>query len=129
MSSTYQEYFENINTTYLFKYDGIREKRQFTIMIADKQDHSKIMRMDTDHPHDVYMDFLSKKGIDIPDCKIFCFFIKSKGMLVDYFGKETVFLFTMEKNDDVSFCVYINNQNYKASSLDAIKSFLLSLSS
>ena len=134
---TYSKYFDG-PVSYLFKYDGLRERRQFTILIRERSKNVSIAnapphdaytntRRDTDQPYDIYMDLLRERNIHISDCEVFSFFMRAANRLVTAFGKEVVFLLTMEMADDVLFCVYINNSRYEASTLKALNSYLTTL--
>ena len=130
MSKTYCEYFEDANTTYLFKYDGAREQRLYTILIGTSRDIDRTLRTDTDQPYEAYMEFLNRKNIAVSDCKIFDLFKKSADRLVKTFGKRVIFLLTMRMEmDEVNFGVCIfgkgcDGYDFEASNLEAVGSYL-----
>ena len=119
-------YKQNIKV--LLKYDGEREKCLYTIAFYDilfLTDES-ILRKDTDKPHDVYFEFLNRKGIHNSNCEYFDFFTRSTESLIKSLGRDTIFVMTIGEDKEIVVSVSSRNggEIYRGSNLDNFIAFL-----
>ena len=116
------------NIKVLLKYDGEREKCLYTIAFYDMLvlTNESILRRDTDKPHDVYFEFLSRKGIHNSKCEFFDFFTRSTESLIESLGRDMIFVVTMDLDKEIVVSVSIPNDGeiYRGSNLDNFIAFL-----
>jgi len=125
---TYHELFKDKNIKVLLKYDGEREKCLYTIAFYDIPllTDENILRRDTDKPHDVYFEFLNRKGIHNSNCEYFDFFTRSTESLIKSLGRDTIFVMTIGEDKEIVVSVSSRNggEIYRGSNLDNFIAFL-----
>jgi len=108
---TYHELFKDKNTKVLLKYDGERMKCLFTIAFYDMLAlaNENTLCRDTDKPHDVYFEFLSRKGIHNSNCEFFDFFTRSTETLIKALGHDMIFIITMDVGKEANYHVSVSS--------------------
>ena len=103
MCQIYQEYFEEDRYKFLLKYDGVRNKNIYTVRIYDKNNSNNVYGKDTDNPSDDFKLILDEARVNpsLSDNIMYSDFLHILNLIVPKFGDEIIFIFLVDKRDEV----------------------------
>lgn len=123
-----QRYLEKSNFKLFLKYDGERNKDQYSVVFIAKDNVEDTVSIDTDAPSKILFEILAEKEIEIDNNEINELIEKfhiMKDNCIDYFGKNVVFIFTIEAQLFIQFYISITrgreNWNFTCHSMDEIE--------
>ena len=116
-----QKYLEEGNFKLFFKYDGERDKNQYSIVFITKNNVQDVVSIDTDEPLKTFFRILDEKKIEIDNNEtneLIEKFYNMKQQCIDYFGKKVIFIFTIEVKGSMQFYISITKEreNWKITS-------------
>ena len=116
-----QKYLAESNIKLFLKYDGERDKNQYSIVFITKNNVQDIVSIDTEEPLKTLFSILNEKKIEIDNNEINVLIEKFYSMnrqCIDHFGKSVIFVFTIETEETMQFYISITKEreNWKFTS-------------